>query len=248
LLCLTFGLLVSATPASEPTWLLDSGEARVTLLELYSSEGCSSCPRAERWVGALRDHPELWRRVVPINLHVSYWDRLGWLDRFASAEFTERQYRYVTHNGLGSAYTPGFFVNGREWRGFFKGHGPPFDEAARVGPLRLALGDDEVLAEFVPANSIPDYLELNLAVLGFDLKTNVKAGENRGRSLAQNFVVLALATGRTQRQGAQFHWQVELPLARSEWPADVALAAWVTHPADPTPIQAVGGMLGGRER
>ncbi len=248
LLCLTFGLLVGATPVSEPTWLLDSGEARVTLLELYSSEGCSSCPPAERWLGGLRGHPELWRRVIPINFHVSYWDRLGWPDRFASAEFTERQYRYVRHNGLGSAYTPGFFVNGREWRGFFKGHAPPIDGAARVGPLRLALVDDQVLAEFVPATSVPDELELNLAILGFDLVTGVKAGENRGRTLAQNFVVLALGTGRARQQGAQFHWQLALPLARSEWPSDVALAGRVTHPADPTPIQAVGGELGGRAR
>ena len=60
--------------------------------------------------------------------------------------------------------------------------------------------------------------------------------------------VLALATGRAQRQGAQFHWQIELPLARSEWPSDVALAGWVTRAADPTPIQAAGGMLAGRDR
>jgi hypothetical protein len=103
-------------------------------------------------------------------------------------------------------------------------------------------------AEFVPAGAAPDELELNVAILGFDLKTNVEAGENRGRTLAQNFVVLAIATGPARQLGAKFHWEPEFPLARSEWPADVALAGWVAQGADPTPLQAVGGMLEGRER
>lgn len=229
--------------ASAPDWRFDSGEERVTLVELYSSEGCSSCPPAERWMGGLRDHPELWRRLVPINFHVIYWDRLGWSDRFASAEFTERQYRYVRQYRLGSAYTPGFFVNGREWRGFFDGDALPLGDGTRIGRLRLDAGDGRVRAEFVPAGAAPDELELSVAILGFDQKTDVEAGENRGRTLAQNFVVLGLATARARPEDARFYWQLELPLARSEWPADAALAGWVARPEDPTPLQAVGGML-----
>lgn len=243
LLCLSCAPLVAAAQGAAPTWLLDSGEARVTLLELYSSEGCSSSVPAERWIARLRDHPDLWRRVVPINLHVSYWDHLGWPDRFASREFTERQYRYVRQLRLESAYTPGFFANGREWRGFFNGDSLAVDEGVRVGALRLAVVRDRVRAEFVPASSVPQQLELNVALLGFDLESDVDAGENRGRRLVQNFVVLGLRTGRARQEGERFDWQLELPLAGREWPAEVALAAWVTRQGDPTPIQAVGGEL-----
>src|SRR5689334_8314649 len=72
-----------------------SGETQVALLELFTSEGCSSCPPAERWLGALRDAPGLWRDFVPIAFHVNYWDRLGWPDRFASREATQRQHAYA---------------------------------------------------------------------------------------------------------------------------------------------------------
>src|ERR1700712_4295101 len=78
---------------AEPVKLL-SGENRVHLLELYSSEGCSSCPPAESWLGELRTAPGLWRDFVPVAFHVNYWDRLGWRDRFASKEYTARQYAY----------------------------------------------------------------------------------------------------------------------------------------------------------
>ena len=243
LLCLACTLMFTPARAAEPGWLLDSGETRVTLLELYSSEGCSSCPPAEHWIGGLRTRSDLWRRLVPLNLHVSYWDRLGWRDPYASPENTERQYRYVRHLGIGSPYTPGFFVNGREWRGFFEGRRLTPDPAVPVGPLRLAIHEDEIRAEFLPAAASGDVLELHVAVLGFDLSSDVRAGENRGRRLVQNFVVLALETERTQLEGGLYAWQLELPLPRDEWPPDVGLASWVTLPDDPTPIQAVGGEL-----
>ena len=69
-----------------------SGPAQVALVELYTSEGCSSCPPAERWLGELRTAPGLWRDFVPVAWHVDYWNRLGWPDRFSTKEFTARQY------------------------------------------------------------------------------------------------------------------------------------------------------------
>ena len=215
----------------------------MTLLELYSSEGCSSCPRAEKWLGRLRQHPDLWRRVVPVNLHVSYWDRLGWHDRFASPELTERQYRYASHLGLQSVYTPEFFLNGQEWRGFFDGDSLDIDAGAEVGSLRLAVSRDKVSAEFVPARDLRKKLALHLAILGFDLESEVRSGENRGRTLAQNFVTLELETVEAESGSDRFEWQLPLPLPRSKWPAEVALVAWVTRLDDPTPIQAAGAEL-----
>ena len=84
----------------------------LNLLELYSSEGCSSCPPAEAWLGNLRETPGLWRDFVPVAFHVNYWDRLGWPDRFASKAFTDREYVYASAWGSGTVYTP-CFVLGR---------------------------------------------------------------------------------------------------------------------------------------
>ncbi|MDQ3115241.1 MAG: DUF1223 domain-containing protein [Verrucomicrobiota bacterium] len=67
---------------------------RTHLLELFTSEGCSSCPPAEAWLSKLKDDPGLWRDFVPLAFHVDYWDRLGWRDPFASKVWTSRQYEY----------------------------------------------------------------------------------------------------------------------------------------------------------
>ncbi|HSH39027.1 MAG TPA: DUF1223 domain-containing protein, partial [Chthoniobacterales bacterium] len=72
-----------------------SGPVRTHLLELFTSEGCSSCPPAERWVSELRANPRLWKDFVPVAFHVDYWDRLGWPDRFAKKAFTGRQQAYA---------------------------------------------------------------------------------------------------------------------------------------------------------
>jgi hypothetical protein len=87
LLCILLG-----GPLAAASRHLESGTTQTALLELYSSEGCSSCPPAEAWMASLRDAPGLWRDFVPVVFHVAYWDRLGWRDRFASEQFTQRQY------------------------------------------------------------------------------------------------------------------------------------------------------------
>src|ERR1043166_1377606 len=71
-----------------------SSEQRTPLIELYTSEGCSSCPPAEAWLSKLKTEAGLWKDFVPVAFHVDYWDHLGWRDRFASAVFTERQRAY----------------------------------------------------------------------------------------------------------------------------------------------------------
>src|SRR5215216_163125 len=104
LLLLSLPLLAAA---GEPK-VFSSGENQVHLLELFSSEGCSSCPPAEQWLADLRQAPGLWRDFVPVSFHVNYWDRLGWKDRFANKEFTARQYAYSSLWRSVSVYTPEF--------------------------------------------------------------------------------------------------------------------------------------------
>src|SRR5262249_10561477 len=98
--------------ASEPK-TFESGEKQSSLIELFTSEGCSSCPPAEKWMSALKSSQDLWKRTVPIVFHVDYWDHLGWRDRFAKPEFTSRQQHYAATWGGDSVYTPSFVVNGK---------------------------------------------------------------------------------------------------------------------------------------
>src|SRR5438045_6028499 len=103
--------LASADPVT-----FESGPKKVQLLELFTSEGCSSCPPAEEMLGRLVSDPRLWREFVPVAFHVDYWDRLGWKDPFASAEWTKRQRLYAANWNAENVYTPAFVLNGREWR------------------------------------------------------------------------------------------------------------------------------------
>ena len=85
-----------------------SGPQRVALLEVYTSEGCSSCPPAESWLSEFKNQARLWKDIVPVAFHVDYWDGLGWKDRFAKEEYTSRQRAYSAAWGTSSVYTPGF--------------------------------------------------------------------------------------------------------------------------------------------
>src|SRR6266513_4323003 len=96
---------------SEPL-VFESGEARTMLVELFTSEGCSSCRPADAWMSQLKNNGELWKGIVPAVFHVDYWDGLGWPDRFAKAEFTLRQRRYAASRPTGAVYTPAFVANG----------------------------------------------------------------------------------------------------------------------------------------
>src|SRR5215470_11757488 len=135
--------------ASEPK-TFESSDTQSSLIELFTSEGCSSCPPAEKWLSRLKSNQELWKKIVPLAFHVDYWDHLGWRDRFAKPEFNSRQQHYAAAWGGDSVYTPGFVVNGKEWRGWFGGDVTP-TSSTKVGVFRVSLGaDGKVSARFIP--------------------------------------------------------------------------------------------------
>ena len=137
--------------ASDPK-TFESGDTQSSLIELFTSEGCSSCPSAEKWLSALKSSSDLWKKAVPVAFHVDYWDHLGWRDRFAKPEFTSRQHRYAAAWGGDSVYTPSFVVNGKEWRDWFGGNAMPIT-STKVGVLRVSVGDDgKVSATFAPGH------------------------------------------------------------------------------------------------
>jgi len=224
-------VLLAAPLAAAPLHFT-SGEGRTHLLELYTSEGCSSCPPAEAWLGSLRDAPGLWRDFVPVAFHVVYWDHLGWRDRFASKEYTARQYAYSGAWGSDTVYTPGFVLDGAEWRRST----PPSASAGKAGLLAVEYADDGACR--VTFAAAGDY-EVHVALLGGGIVSGVKAGENEGRTLHHEFVALAL-TAAPLRDGA-----AELKLPRKAEPGVTrqALAVWITRRGDPTSLQATGGWV-----
>jgi len=225
----------TSSPATEATF--ESGATRTHLLELYTSEGCSSCPPAEAWLSKLKEEPRLWRDFVPVAFHVDYWDRLGWRDPFASKQWTARQYEYSARWRNGSVYTPGFVLDGREW----KNSGAPAAATDKPGVLKVALAEGGVAkASFSPTTGDARTFDLHLARLGSDLRINVKAGENSGRKLQHDFVVLSLV----KEQMTSATKEMRLPPATAETATSrEALAGWITESGQLEPIQAVGGWL-----
>ena len=211
--------------------VFESGPQRTHLLELFTSQGCSSCPSAEAWLSKLKSEPRLWKDFVPVAFHVDYWDRLGWRDPFAAKEWTARQYQYSANWKSESVYTPAFVLDGREWLN----RRMPAPAQEQTGNLRLSITKEGIVAEFVPANGASDDVDLHIALLGFDLNTKVRAGENRGRDLRQDFVVLSLSSERMIAGKAE--------IALNPDPRAGALAAWITSSNQTEPIQAVGGWL-----
>lgn len=234
-------LLSSGVAAAAPQTIV-SPSNRVSLLELYTSEGCSSCPPAEDWMSHLEDDPRLWASLVPVNFHVDYWDDLGWRDPFDSHAYTERQAAIAAHGGSGTVYTPGFVLNGEEWTNWFN-HRPLLLDAPPVGRLELIATGRNLQARYTPIATAAGALEIHVVLLAFDVDVPVGAGENSGRRLHHDFLVVSYAEAPLTGHASTFQTQLSLP-PPAKFPAGrYALAAWVTGGNSPAPLQAAGGWL-----
>jgi hypothetical protein len=226
--------MVAALSADAGEIVFESKPARAHLIELYTSEGCSSCPPAEKWMSGLKNEPRLWQDIVPIAFHVDYWDHLGWRDPFASKMWTERQTEYSARWKTESVYTPAFVLDGKEW------HYGKLPEASTETPgaLKITVNGERVSAAFAAS---PDRYDVHVARLGFSLRTDVTAGENNGRKLVHDFVVLGL-TNETMRSATT---ELQLPSSPTKAAADqrTAITAWITPAGQLEPVQAVGGWL-----
>jgi hypothetical protein len=232
------GIFMSTfTQAADVT--VQSGPARTYLLELFTSEGCSSCPPAENWFSTLRQSPRLWKDVVPVAFHITYWDDLGWTDSLASPAFTNRQRNYAAAWGSNSVYTPGFVLNGDEWRD--RDLNSLSAPELKTGTLSATVkSNGDVQVAFHPAEKVAAQWQAHIALLGFGVSSDVTAGENSGRRLVHDFVALDLQD--SEMSG-------EAPAAVLHLPADkiksgrTAIAVWITERGSLQPVQAAGGNL-----
>jgi hypothetical protein len=223
-----------------------SGPREVPLIELYTSEGCSSCPPAEDWLSGLREQAGLWREYVPVAFHVTYWDKLGWRDAFAATEFTRRQYDYADLWRSGSVYTPCFVRGGREWHPTAP---VPLEGEVRgseVGQLVVRYdGKGKCEVRFSPRASAGAEWEAHVVALAGHIASKVKAGENAGRTLYHDFVAKEWIHTRLSDAGEGV-WAGTLTLQNPSSSDGAALAVWITRAGELAPVQATGGWVDDR--
>ena len=180
-----------APSAHAATCSATSGDTRTSLLELYTSEGCSSCPPADRWLSQLPPDSG----VVPLAFHVDYWDKLGWRDPFAQAAFSQRQ--RARNSGLGWVYTPQVMLDGDDHRNWHRSRAPQLKPTPAQVKLSLTLTqsperiDIQVDSRYAPSADSQN-AQLYLALYENRLSSKVAAGENSSRTLNHNYVVREL--------------------------------------------------------
>lgn len=238
------GLLSAALADGANRMVFRSAETQASLLELYTSEGCSSCPPAEAWLSQLKSSPGLWRDFVPVAFHVDYWDHLGWRDAWAKPEFTARQHAYAQGWRTRGVYTPGFVLNGSAWRPGSRDFERERSTAAPAGVFEIR--STNLLrweAAFAADAKLGARVELHVALSASGLASTVQAGENHGRRLTHDFTVLALRRGPLELKDGVWRGVVNLPAGAHRSPGRLAVAARVSVEPGFKPLQAVGGWL-----
>ncbi|HEY4067968.1 MAG TPA: DUF1223 domain-containing protein [Burkholderiaceae bacterium] len=237
------GLLASllAVSIAGPAWAapvcsVHSAATITPVVELYTSEGCNSCPPADKWLSSSvkADAP-----VVALAFHVDYWDRLGWTDRFASPAFTRRQAEQMKSSGARFSYTPQVLIDGADR--------PDWPAASITGRTRpaatvsaeLTRDANRVTATVTPLPGAPARIAAFWAVTEQDYVSAVKAGENQGVTLHHDFVVRdyrPVAAWAAKPAAATL--QLDLPPASD--PAHLRLVNLVITDADTgRPVQAL---------
>ena len=189
--------LATTTFAQSNQCSVTSGSTITPVVELYTSEGCSSCPPADKWASTLKGVSTSGGAVVQA-FHVGYWDYIGWIDRFAAPSYTNRQRDIAARNNLRSIYTPQAVLDGKDWPRW--GGKPENKEPAKATILLKQLATDQFEASVTP-------LALNASwsaywtVTEHDHNSKVSSGENKGEFLKHDFVVRQLVQAGQYKAG-----------------------------------------------
>lgn len=248
--CIASAFLVALTGA-DPAYgvagcVAQSGPNTAALVELYTSEGCSSCPPADHQLSQLRQTLDRTAVVVPLALHVDYWDYIGWNDPYAQEVFAKRQSWLVSTNRHSVVYTPHFFVSGAELR---IGSGNLSDQVRRLNAkpagasirieARPAPNDSLTLTADATARNSGDRAELYLAVAENGLSSKVTRGENGGVTLTHDHVV-RVWIGPIPLTGGEAQVRREITLPTSWNRAQLEVIGFVEDRNSGTVLQAVG--------
>lgn len=165
-----------------------SGKSVPAIVELYTSEGCNSCPPADRWLSKLVAKPDAATRMIALAFHVDYWDYIGWRDVYARAEYGVRHSALVRANGSTTVYTPQIFVNGRDDR-TWRMELTQFEATPSRASLEVTADWADGRLAFRGRVVEGDAVRIRYAVAQNGIVTNVKRGENAGEMLKQDAVV-----------------------------------------------------------
>jgi hypothetical protein len=223
-------LLPTATLAQAAnTCSAQSSAQPPAVVELYTSEGCSSCPPADKWLSTLKGRND----VLALAFHVNYWDKLGWPDRFATATTTERQHLLQRVNGAAFVYTPQVVMNGKDMRDW----SAATLQRLPASPITVALTREGNSVRATVGATASQRLGGYWAVLEDGHQSRVKAGENAGETLAHDHVVTLyqpLSPWSAASEAQSF--ALELPAATSK---SRRVAFVVTDQTGARPLQAV---------
>jgi len=233
-------LMASPTFAAETITISSNGQ-QTAVLELYTSEGCSSCPSADRWLAALVEVPNDELDVLALAFHVDYWDYLGWKDRFGSPRYTSRQRQLGSDNNQRTIYTPEFFVDGKEARGtrnvLDKIRTANNQAAAIQLKLSISKSSDSLQIDLISVtrDAIDQPLLHRYFVYENELMSDVTRGENSGERLLHQQVVRYMSPELDLENSNHHTINID-----SEWRLEnIGVAALVTAPGARDYLQVV---------
>jgi hypothetical protein len=236
LACISFiCALGCSNPQPEEIIHFETDTTQTVLIQLFTSQGCSSCPPAVQWLSTFKKDKQLWGKIVPVAFHVDYWNSSGWHDPFSSQHYTLLQQGYEEKGVIESLYTPCFVLNGNEWKGWFSQEDLRLRKA-RTGVMKGSLRADRLEITY---SDMSQPLELHIAILGFGLKTSITSGENRDTQMVEDFVVLQYENFISQHG----KWLVQLRQRAGTKTKKRAIALWICRADDPVPLQATGAWL-----
>lgn len=220
---------------------VSSGDTQTPVIELFTSEGCSSCPPADRW---LADKVMQLPKVIGLSFHVDYWNYLGWSDPFSQAQFSVRQRHYRRDGITRGVYTPQVIVSGRElpnWREANAWHQAQ-QQASQAAPAVLTLSAGEQATVSLRWLDAPSAASLHLAWVTPEAQSHVPAGENAGRTLHHANIVRAwsapLAVSSTRREQ---RWRIKPPAVAAQLGDQGQWVAVLEQDNDHRVLQAVQG-------
>jgi len=234
-------------PARAEVCSAKSGSRTVALVELYTSEGCDSCPPADRWLASTFPVGATGANAIALAFHVDYWDRLGWKDRFAAPEWTERQHAAARANRSSFVYTPQVLVQGRELAGWRSKTAAAAVAATAAAPARASVALEAEARRGVLAVKAAAHVQRDADRAGAALYvvladsahvSEVKAGENAGARLAHDHVVRALRGGFAVNGSGEAIGEITLPLPAEPGRAPTVVA-FVQNPATGDVLQAL---------
>ncbi|MFZ1908737.1 MAG: DUF1223 domain-containing protein [Burkholderiales bacterium] len=241
--------LGTALPAPAAPCVARSTVRTTALVELFTSEGCSSCPPADRWLSSLDSAARASGRLVPLALHVDYWDYIGWKDPYARPAFTARQRRIAALQHARFVYTPQVLLQGRDFRGWGSSAFEQALASINAQPARAEISLaierlDQGALQLEASARIPDpnrrtTAALYLALYQSNLSSRVEAGENEGLTLAHDFVVRDWIGPIDFAGDGRVHDRRSLALPPGAAASDTGIAAFVQDRSTAEVLQAL---------